>query len=75
MMLRFRDLNALGVPHNQGYVCKLIKAGKFPQPFKDIEGNVLWPKEKIETWVAARLAAKVAAIQASGYLLLPEMIV
>lgn len=56
-VLTFRDLKQLkGWPFSSQYTAKLIKAGKFPKPFKaTVPGKVnLWLARDIDAFMAAK---------------------
>jgi prophage regulatory protein len=61
MLLQYRDLKAKGVDYSKIHVWRLIKAGRFPKPFKltDSPGaRNYWDEREIDTFITSRKAVR-----------------
>jgi predicted DNA-binding transcriptional regulator AlpA len=54
-VLRLRDLaSQKGISFGRDYLYRLVRAGKFPQPFKLGEGVNAWMENEIDAWILER---------------------
>ena len=52
-----RDLHTKGIPWSREHVRRMVKAGKFPSPFKLSEkGRNFWSEEAVDRWLEERAA-------------------
>jgi predicted DNA-binding transcriptional regulator AlpA len=57
-IIGFKDLHARGVTYARQHIQRLVKAGKFPKPFKlNGGGRVVWFTAHIDEWLLERARA------------------
>jgi prophage regulatory protein len=60
-LLSYEDLEAKGIRYSRVHIWRLVRAGKFPPPFKWSEGDGVrnqWVEEEIDALMASRMASR-----------------
>ena len=57
-VLAHRDLPAKGISWTRQHIHRLVKQGKFPQPFKLGEKTNAWTEDEIDEYLKNRIAQR-----------------
>jgi predicted DNA-binding transcriptional regulator AlpA len=64
-LLRYADLQELGIRYSRGHMNKLSLAGSFPVPVQLSTSRIAWVAEEVEEWLASRARTQTSNAKAA----------